>query len=90
MVAQVFQQLLAVLAAFEVVLAQHHVEGLQAEVLDRVVGTAGVVDRVTPHWFSMLWMLARMPACGSIIRADSPASSFILYPSSNCEAAGSG
>jgi len=43
-VAQVFQQLLAILAAFQVVLAQHQVEAFQAELLDGQVGAAGVVD----------------------------------------------
>ena len=44
MVAQVFEQLLAVLAPFEVVFAQDQVERFQAEVLDRVAGASGVVD----------------------------------------------
>jgi len=43
-VAQVFQQLLAILAAFEIVLAQDEVELAQTEVLDRLVGRAGVLD----------------------------------------------
>jgi hypothetical protein len=43
-VAQVFEQLLAILAAVEVVFAQNQVERLQAKVLDGVVGAAGVVD----------------------------------------------
>ena len=43
-VADVFQQLLAVLAAFERVFAQDQVVGLGAEVLDRLVGTARMVD----------------------------------------------
>jgi hypothetical protein len=43
-VAQVLEQLLAILAAFEVVFAQHQVETLDAQLLDGLVGAAGVVD----------------------------------------------
>ena len=43
-VAQVLEQLLAVLPAFEVVFAQHQVEAFQGQVAYRVVGVAGMVD----------------------------------------------